>query len=158
MVSRFSSQKGVEDDCIKSIIRGGFKRIWPYTPHHFSGFETTCGANGKNVPSSPHIEDKSNLKFAHIKHFFTKTAEEFREKITRFYPDLPVGMFAEKVRSRIYEFFEYNLISYEKLRVFKEIMDGKDYAFFYSKLFESCGSYNFIYGGEYITFKSNGDK
>lgn len=63
----------------KSIIRGGLNITWEHFPHYLKN-NIICRPNGeiiKNPLSSP------KYSLAHIKHYATKSTEEFAEKLLK---------------------------------------------------------------------------
>lgn len=104
----------IENNHIKSVIRGGLDVKWIDTPHTPSNDIRCCNSSGKKCNSScPFVP--YNYTNAFIKHFPTKTIEEYRDiKVKRGYPDNNKDFF--KKNDWVYEFFLYNKKTTEKLR------------------------------------------
>ena len=99
----------------KSIIRGGLKLIWGHFPHYTNN-TVNCRANGKifkNYFSPP------QYSVAYIKHYITKSTEEFIERLNRgdvmIKPDL--NYTSEKIN---YYYFLFNEKTGNKLNLFKK--------------------------------------
>lgn len=104
----------VENSHIKSIIRGGIEVRWDRTPHTPSNYIKCCDSSGAECNSSspfvPYIYANALLR-----HFTTKTIEEYRDiKVRRGYPDGNKDFF--KKNDWVNEFFLYNKKTKEKLR------------------------------------------
>ena len=109
---------------VKSIVRGGLKNVlWVDTPH--TPFIEGLCCNGTGIQ----CEGKSPLcpydyRLAGLKHYCTKTAEEYAYKILRGFPD------GNQISARrmVEIFFKRNEITQEKVDVFKEItgVDASD--------------------------------
>ena len=122
LVERFTTPNFRERDNIyvKSIVRGGLNKtiFLPNKSNHIPEKNLTiCNSKGNiiNINNSfaisPPIFDNGYLK-----HFVTKTAEEFCEKIIRGHPR-NVGF---NPKERIKLFFNYNKFSKEKLKIFEK--------------------------------------
>ena len=100
-----------ENNHTKSIIRCGIENLkWNKTPHTVSNIKY-CNSIGDSCSNSPF--EPYNFKFAYIKHFTTKTIEEYiNNKIKRGYPDGNKDWF--KKNNIIDKFFKYNDITNEK--------------------------------------------
>lgn len=101
---------------IKSIIRGGLKNVLFYNTSHNPLFDgKCCNASGiecvKESPFAPY-----DYRFAGIRHFSTKTAEEYAIKVKRGFPD---GNPAKK-EGLVEIFFKRNTPTQEKIDIFKE--------------------------------------
>lgn len=101
---------------IKSIVRGGLDymefRITPHTPF-IPG--KCCNANGVECrPDSPFLP--YDYRVAGLRHFTTKTADEFADKVNRGFCDTNV----REKQSLIEQFFKRNEVTKEKVEIFKE--------------------------------------
>lgn len=100
---------------IKTIIRGNINGIkWDKTPHTPNGLYKCCDANGNECNSlSPF--NVYNFDVAWLRHYQTKTIEEYRDlKVKRGYPDGNKDFFIKKNWED--EFFSYNEKTEEKLK------------------------------------------
>jgi hypothetical protein len=100
-----------ENNHTKSIIRCGIENLkWNQTPHTVLNIKY-CNSIGDGCSNSPF--ESYNFDFAYIKHFTTKTIEEWiNNKIKRGYPDGNKDWF--KKNNIIDKFFKYNDITDEK--------------------------------------------
>lgn len=102
---------------VKSIIRGGLKEVlWTCTPHTpvcnikcCNSFGILCDGN------SPFVG--YDFRNAGIRHFTTKTAEEYAQKIKKGFPDANPKTKVDMVEL----FFKRNEVTPEKVAIFKEI-------------------------------------
>ena len=109
---------------IKSIIRGGLTNVvWSATSHTPMSKLKCCNSYGiacdGDSPFAPY-----DLRNAGLRHFTTKTAEEFAIKIKKGFPDAnPI-----KIDELITLFFARNEVTEEKIAIFKEI-NGVDMSY-----------------------------
>ena len=101
----------------KSIIRGGLPLVnWAGTPHTPTNNLKCCNSFGipcdGNSPFTPY-----DYRNAGLRHFTTKPAEEYAEKVKKGFPDANPTT-KEKM---IQIFFERNEPTLEKVTIFKEI-------------------------------------
>jgi len=108
----------------KSIVRTNIPNLI-ISSTHIIGINTEyfCDSNGKRIfPTSFYDFEASNDSKAYIKHFFTKTAEEFCNKIKKgdghFHKSHPLNI--NVVNSRIEMFFNFNSMTNEKLRILEK--------------------------------------
>ncbi len=110
----FSKRNGViENNHIKSVIKGNICVEWKETPHTPSNEINCCDATGKKCDSK-----KPFIPFIYsnvlLRHFPTKTIEEYRDiKVKRGYPDGNKNFFKEN--DWVNEFFLYNERTKEKM-------------------------------------------
>ena len=105
----------------KSIVRTNINNLI-ISSSHIIGINTKyfCDSNGNRVfPQTFHQFDIPNKPKAYIKHFYTKTAEEFCNKIikgdvhfTKNHPD-----YLNIIKGKIDIFFLFNKITNEKLKI-----------------------------------------
>ena len=103
---------------VKSIIRGNLNKsvFIPGKTHHQPSKEVeSCNSLGEPAKYYPDCIIPPKFKYAYLKHFNTKTAEEYADKIKRGYP----GNHYEIVDERVDLFFRYNEFTKEKLKVFE---------------------------------------
>ena len=102
---------------VKSILRGGLKEVlWTCTPHTpvcnikcCNSFGILCDGN------SPFVG--YDFRNAGIRHFTTKTAEEYAQKVKKGFPDANPKTKVDMVEL----FFKRNEVTPEKVAIFKEI-------------------------------------
>ena len=84
VLERFK-RPSIKVERVKSIIRGNLKDIIIPSAHIFGiNVKYFCNSNGKRVfPTSFYNINFSKDYLAYIKHFYTKTAEEFCDKISK---------------------------------------------------------------------------
>jgi hypothetical protein len=101
---------------VKSIIRGGLEKVeWEGVSHTPSNKLKCCNAFGIECDSTSPLTPY-DYRNAGLRHFCTKTAEEYSEKIERGFPDAN----SISKQSMVELFFERNEITKEKVEVFKE--------------------------------------
>ena len=112
-----STDYGIPDNFhVKSIIRGGLEKVtWKVTPHTPIDVEKCCNSYGipckGNSPFNPY-----DFRNAGLRHFTTKTADEFADKVKKGFADAnPTSK--EKMISM---FFKRNKVTKEKVLLFKE--------------------------------------
>lgn len=113
-----------ENDHIKSIVRGGKDIVFDDNPHTPSTELPCCDTDGNDCdPKSPFIHNNIG-KECHLKHFQTKTAEEYaRNKMQRGYPD-GNGLKVANI-DYIGNFFKINEKTDEKVALMKTILKEK---------------------------------
>ena len=105
----------------KSIVRSNINNLI-ISSSHIIGINTKyfCDSNGNRVfPQTFHQFDIPNKPKAYIKHFYTKTAEEFCNKIIKgdvHFPRNHPG-YLEIIKDKIDTFFNFNSITEEKLKL-----------------------------------------
>ena len=101
------------------MIRGKLDRI-PFFPlkssHRPERNIKECDANGNSVTNYNPFGMDTNFEHAYLKHFSTKTAEEYVNKIKR--GDLLNRDY--DVKERINCFFSHNKFTDEKLKIFED--------------------------------------
>lgn len=116
----------------KSIIRGGIKNFkWEGTPHTPSTIAIKC-CNSSGIPCngrSPFVP--YDFRNAGLRHFTTKTAEEFALKVKKGYPDKNKTSKLDLIKM----FFKRNEVTQEKVDIFKEV-NGIDVSFLLPSKFE----------------------
>lgn len=106
---------------VKSIIRGGISYVeWSNTPHTPTNDLKCCDSNGVPCVSSSPFLDSITYKNICLRHYTTKTIEEFYTiKVKREFPDGNKNWF--KTHSWVREFFSVNKKTDEKIDFLKEI-------------------------------------
>jgi hypothetical protein len=116
----------------KSIIRGGIKNFkWEGTPHTPSTISIKC-CNSFGIPcagKSPFVP--YDFRHAGLRHFTTKTAEEFALKVKKGYPDKNKTSKLDLIKM----FFKRNEVTQEKIDIFKEV-NGIDVSFLLPSKFD----------------------
>ena len=106
-----------ENGHVKCIIKTKIKNIDIYTPHNFFNEivdSSTCNCEGNYVINDQHTYcQEINYTYAYIKHFTTKTIDEWSIKLKRGVGDRDIKTFSKTYN--IERFFKYNKITSEKL-------------------------------------------
>ena len=107
-----------ENRFVKSIIKGNLKwNPWSYdqTSHRPKYQLRTCDSNGDRVKTFNDVIKPPKLDNIYIKHFATKTAEEFISKIKRGHPSQHLLL-----NKWIDTFFNLNKVTEEKVKIFEK--------------------------------------
>ena len=115
----------------KSIIRGGLTEVkWGGTSHTPTNGIKCCNSYGLpcdgNSPFTPY-----DYRNAGLRHFTTKTAEEYADKVKRGFPDANPTTKEKMVKI----FFDRNEVTAEKVAIFKE-KNGIDMSYLLPSKFE----------------------
>lgn len=105
---------------VKSIIRGNIKNLL-IPSSHISGININyfCNSNGKQIFPKSFRDIKLSIKnYAYIKHYYTKTAEEFCHKINR--DDVQFNPKKSIIISKLRDFFFYNKMTKSKIKILKK--------------------------------------
>ena len=111
---------------IKSIVRGHLKiNYWENmkNPHTSDNNYTCCIATGEKIDSRTPFKDPPNHKEAYIKHFLTKSLEEFIDKARRGRSDIKVELSEAYWRDKFNFFFATNNKTKEKLAYIKNALN-----------------------------------
>lgn len=108
-----------ENEHVKPIIKTKLNNVNIYTPHNFFGDEVnklTCNNKGEQIDVHEYSHCiEINYELAYIKHFTTKTIDEFiNKKMKRGTPDRDMKLFLKTYP--LERFFKYNNITPEKLQ------------------------------------------
>lgn len=140
----------------KSIVRGRLKNVkWDKTSHTPTIDGECCNATGypcdKNSPFTPY-----DFRLAGLKHFCTKTADEYADKVLRGFPDgNPIS------RQKMLElFFKRNEVTKEKITLFKDKL-GIDMGYLLQSTYEGkkredIQIYNLCYSKKNFSFLEDG--
>lgn len=112
----------IPENCIvKPIIRGNINNLYTTFPHNFMNAEfkdTTCNASGKKILNTVTTK-KIDWSLAYIKHFGTKTIDEFiHNKYKKGVGDRSYEEFLKTYP--LERFFKYNKLTDEKLEFLKQ--------------------------------------
>ena len=118
---------------VKSIIKGNLKwNPWSYdqTSHRPKYQLRTCDSNGNRVKSFNDVILLPIIDNVYIKHFATKTIEEYIEKIKRGHPSQTLLL-----NKWIYNFFKLNKVTDEKLKLIENKLNITldKYHYFFNK-------------------------
>ena len=112
---------------IKSIVRGNLNKtiyvVGKSNHRPVEGVEV-CDSKGRKIINyNPYFLKPPVFDYGYIKHFTTKTAEEYIDKIVKGVP----GNHPHNVYDRIKLFFKYNKYSDEKMKIFENYFNKKFY-------------------------------
>ena len=108
---------------IKSTVRGYLKKnYWSkmWNPHSSTNIYTSCIPTGVRTKSKSPFHTPPNYESAYIKHYVTKTLEEFIGKVKRGRPDKKVKINKKLWRNKFNYFFDINKKTKEKLDFIKK--------------------------------------
>lgn len=107
-----------ENNHVKSIIRGGYEQLsFTLNPHTPSYLDLKC-CNNAGVECSPQSPFcPYDFSLAYLKHFNTKSTEEYIAKLKRGFADLERTNYEKLIVSR---YFGTNEITEEKVKMFNE--------------------------------------
>jgi len=104
----------------KFIIRGNLKNIIILATS-FATNINYCNSKGELIfPKSFNIPTKENNSFAYLKHFYTKTAEEYCHKRKRGYAQTLPKQNQKLSETEINAFFRYNERTPEKIKILEK--------------------------------------
>jgi len=116
-----------ENNHIKTIIRGGLVSPKFMNQPHSTNVAKQCTASGKQADKSTSPFNKMDYEQAWLRHYSTKTAEEYAHKMLRGFPDQLFN--SDKAKNLVEtRFFKYNKITEEKVKVLSEIL-GIDFSY-----------------------------
>ena len=117
-----------DNNVVKSTVRGGLPdNYWnnKCCVHTSLMNVTNCNSQGDIMLYSSG-NSPMNHTFAALKHYFTKSLEEYVNKTKRGDSFIPVPYTGDWKRKRIRRYFGYNKFSVEKENLFKKLFDLKD--------------------------------
>lgn len=130
----------------KSIVRSNINNLI-ISSSHIIGINTKyfCDSNGNRIfPKTFHQFAIPNKPKAYIKHFYTKTAEEFCNKISKGDVHFPRNhpSYLEIIKDKIDTFFNFNLITEEKLKII-ENCTGMNLNIFRKKIIKNSNHFKY---------------
>lgn len=114
-----------ENEHVKTILRGGLKNVTfcaESTPHTCFGVEKCCNNCGMEVDGEL-WHAPCEFSFAYLKHYTTKSTEEYAEKILRGFPDSIVDQTWYAYLVDLY--YRVNERTEEKDKIFEEKLNVK---------------------------------
>ena len=107
---------------IKSTVRGNLStNFWTEVenPHTSSDDNfIACNSIGQKIKNSSPFNTPFQFENAFLKHFYTKSAEEFKKKITRGRASFPLDHSKQLKIERLNAFFDVNKMSKRKMFIF----------------------------------------
>ena len=113
---------------IKSTVRGGLpKNYWSLgcTPHTSARNVTSCNSMGEILHPNSGGNNRINYTYAALKHYYTKTVEEYANKSRRGDAYIPIGWDLNRKYYKIKNYFHYNKKTIEKENLFKKLFNIK---------------------------------
>lgn len=110
----------------KSIVKGRLKNNYWYNmhnPHTTSLPYTSCNSVGKIMSRKSHYNSPPNYEKALLRHYATKSLEEYCKKIKRGYPDHLVEINNVNLKRRFDYYFERNKKTNKKVAYIKKIFN-----------------------------------
>lgn len=111
---------------IKSTVRGNLKfNYWRSmnNPHSSSNYLTACDSNGNITDPTKFYSSSINYEISYLKHYSTKTIEEYCNKIKRGRADLLVKLDNKTLEYYFNYFFERNKKTKKKIDYFKKFFN-----------------------------------
>lgn len=117
-----------ENNHIKTIVRGGLVSVKFMNQPHSTNVAKQCNASGIQAERAVSPFNTFDYEQAWLRHYSTKTAEEYADKMLRGFPDqIPLNQ--EKIKTLVEtRFFNYNKITEEKINLFTEKL-GIDFSY-----------------------------
>jgi len=108
---------------IKSTIKGNLKfNYWRSmdNPHSSHNYLTACNSMGNITDSTTFYSSPSNHEYSYLKHYPTKTIEEYCNKIKKGRADLLIKLNNKTLENYFNYFFERNKKTKNKIEYFKK--------------------------------------
>lgn len=108
---------------IKSTVRGNLRfNYWRYmnNPHSSSNYLTACNSMGNITEPTTFYSSPFNHEYSYLKHYPTKTIEEYCNKIKRGRADLLIKLNNKTLENYFNYFFERNKKTVNKINYFKK--------------------------------------
>ena len=118
--------KDSENKHIKSTVRGHLKKnYWEsmWQPHSSNAIIESCIPTGKKTDAKSPFHTPPNFEVAYIKHFATKTIEEYISKIKRGRSDFKVTINYDLWKRKLAYFFGRNKKTKKKLDYIKKALN-----------------------------------
>lgn len=104
----------------KTIVRGGLNISWGRQPHYIKNTRN-CRPNGQ---IELHYYTHPQYSIAYIRHYITKSTEEFINRLNR--GDVRFNKTKQYIKNRIFNYyFIFNKITKEKINLFKQKLKDK---------------------------------
>ena len=113
---------------IKSTVRGGLPHnYWRFQCHvHTSNMKVNnCNSQGEKIAYYAGANKPANHTFAALKHYYTKSVEEYAKKSKRGDSYIFFGFNEAQKLKRIKKYFGYNNYTIEKENLFKKLFNLK---------------------------------
>ena len=113
---------------IKSFVRGGIKTA-KMDLHRSFNISRYCNSAGKKITPKGVRTNDLEIKNAEIRHYITKTIEEFCQKLLKGWPDMEVGSerYKKFIKHRIYYFFLLNKVTKRKIKIIYPLIKNKNF-------------------------------
>ena len=115
MIKRFTQLRYL-DTRTKFIVRGNLENLL-IPSSHIAINTNYCNSKGEKIfPKSFNLSTMEKDSIAYIKHFYTKTAEEYCQKRKRGYAQSLSKQSINLTKNEINLFFQYNKMTFEKMK------------------------------------------
>ena len=125
----------------KTMVKSGLN--FQFLNPHFMKNDIYCRIDGSKFKKLSEIDVadihnfESLINIAHIKHFITKTAEEYVWKLSRGYPDQDEEATRKTVNGRVKMFFKFNKLTREKFEILKAVITDEKILNYYENLLKT---------------------
>ena len=96
-----------------------------FNPHYAENVPANRICNNAGKPSTNDLYEPINYEKAELRHYYTKTINEFILKIDRGWPDLDRKFNITKLKFDLYMFFKYNQTTPYKIKQIHNYLQGK---------------------------------
>ena len=103
---------------IKSLIRGHNPNITIYNPHYLNKKLCICDGFGNKIKNNGISTINPDFEYYYIKHNYSKSTEEFIDKIMK--TDIYFPFTEDTIKNKIKRYFIINEITKEKLDYIKK--------------------------------------
>ena len=113
---------------MKTIVRGGIKNA-QMDLHKSFNIKNYCDSEGNNIITGPFETNYLNVKNVEIRHYITKSIEEFKNRLLRGWPDMKYDSqrYHDFIDKRIANFFELNNITKKKIDIIYPLVKNKKF-------------------------------
>ena len=113
---------------VKTFVRGGIKNA-NMRLHRSFNISRYCNSAGKKVTPKGVRTNDLEIKNAEIRHYITKTIEEFYLKLLKGWPDMKTGTerYFKFIEHRIKYFFQLNRITQRKFEIIYPLIKNKHF-------------------------------
>jgi hypothetical protein len=127
-LSQKFTQNYMYSNFMKTIVRGGIKNAQMHLHKSFE-INNYCDSEGNKINPGPTYTYDLNVKNAEIRHYITKTIEEFKNRLLRGWPDMKYGSqrYNDFVDKRIVNFFTLNNITKKKIDIIYPLIKNKEF-------------------------------
>lgn len=147
-----------EDLHVKSIVKGNISIQWKtltFSHAPYIASNKYCNADGESNSILLPFSRKLAFDNAYIRHFSTKTAEEYSQKMLRGFPDSKWDKNNNVIMNLLHNnFFRYNEITPEKIELFKDKL-GIDLSYLLEPKDKDVKIYTLCYTPKHFSYFEN---